>query len=550
MAVVFVYGGVGPEDVLRGYIVLIAAALGLGSFGLLCSSLVEADHGRDGHHDLRRPRDDGRDGLRPGLLAAMGTFDDNGNRVGGLFGIRSPAILAYINPFIAQADVMCGTADRLRLRLVQCRQHARRRPTQGVVFSDSSRSPDAGAGRSSTAKPASSATTCVVVTPRSRRRRGLRAADDRRRSSRSTCPADDAVAQERRDLARPVGRLHLLSVQAVSPTRRWQSGRGRAQGAEGRRPDEVASAARPTTRPTGVAARSGAGHPARPARRPGGPAGPVAAGDPGRPGPASTSPVAAPDRPADVDRPCRDRRSPSWSCGRSPGSSRSRSRRSSAARDPDHRRCWAGSSPSSGRARRWARRRWPSMPKAASATASRARSNWRWPSRPPPTPLADDPRGDVPADGTIDEAAEADRFVRRQRRDALAALRAAAGLFKPRLSRRAGGRHRWSAALAAGAGARCCRTRRTRSSPSSGSVARGRGPPGRTPRRDSPRTSTRRAPRRRIRGRELAEELRELARQLRDKPDELAVNLRQIGAVESRGPLTHRSVHGAARIGA
>ncbi len=41
MAVVFVYGGVGPEDVLRGYIVLFATALGLGSFGLLCSSLVK-----------------------------------------------------------------------------------------------------------------------------------------------------------------------------------------------------------------------------------------------------------------------------------------------------------------------------------------------------------------------------------------------------------------------------------------------------------------------------------------------------------------------------
>src|SRR4029079_17864363 len=41
MAVVFVFGGVGPEDIVRGYIVLIVPALGLGSFGLLCSSLVK-----------------------------------------------------------------------------------------------------------------------------------------------------------------------------------------------------------------------------------------------------------------------------------------------------------------------------------------------------------------------------------------------------------------------------------------------------------------------------------------------------------------------------
>ncbi len=40
MAVVFVYGGIAPEDVVRGYIVLVATALGLGSFGLMCSSLV------------------------------------------------------------------------------------------------------------------------------------------------------------------------------------------------------------------------------------------------------------------------------------------------------------------------------------------------------------------------------------------------------------------------------------------------------------------------------------------------------------------------------
>jgi ABC-2 type transport system permease protein len=41
MAVVFVFGGVAPEDVIRGYIVLIVTALGLGSFGLLCSSVVK-----------------------------------------------------------------------------------------------------------------------------------------------------------------------------------------------------------------------------------------------------------------------------------------------------------------------------------------------------------------------------------------------------------------------------------------------------------------------------------------------------------------------------
>ena len=40
-AVVFVFGGVAPEDLVRGYLVLIVTALGFGSFGLFCSSIVK-----------------------------------------------------------------------------------------------------------------------------------------------------------------------------------------------------------------------------------------------------------------------------------------------------------------------------------------------------------------------------------------------------------------------------------------------------------------------------------------------------------------------------
>ncbi|MCU0478717.1 MAG: ABC transporter permease [Chloroflexi bacterium] len=39
-AVVFVFGGVGPEDILRGYLVLLVTALGFGSVGILLSSLT------------------------------------------------------------------------------------------------------------------------------------------------------------------------------------------------------------------------------------------------------------------------------------------------------------------------------------------------------------------------------------------------------------------------------------------------------------------------------------------------------------------------------
>ena len=129
----------------------------------------------------------------------------------------------------------------------------------------------------------------------------------------------------------------------------------------------------------------------------------------------------------------------------------------------------------------------------------------------------------------VDEAAETDRFVRRQRRDALRSLQTA-----PVCSSRAS-RNPAIAALAAFAllvPVVRSPTRRTRSSPSSSRSGRPRtGEADRleeiahdleTRGRDAEDPRTR-----------LAEELRELARQLREKPGELAANLRQLGAVES-----------------
>ena len=108
MAVVFVYGGVGPEDVLRGYIVLVATALGLGSFGLLCSTLVKRTTAATAITIFGVLAVTIGTIFVLGFWQAIGRFDENGNRQ-GLFGIRSPVILAYLNPFVAQADVMCGT---------------------------------------------------------------------------------------------------------------------------------------------------------------------------------------------------------------------------------------------------------------------------------------------------------------------------------------------------------------------------------------------------------------------------------------------------------
>ena len=115
-AIVFVFGGVAPDDLVRGYIVLIVTALGFGAFGLFCSSLV------------KRTQAATAIALFGVLTISMGTLfvivfwnslatpvsvRDSGTLKGS-----PPDVLSYINPFIAQADiapaeVLCATDSTL-----------------------------------------------------------------------------------------------------------------------------------------------------------------------------------------------------------------------------------------------------------------------------------------------------------------------------------------------------------------------------------------------------------------------------------------------------
>ena len=95
--------------------------------------------------------------------------------------------------------------------------------------------------------------------------------------------------------------------------------------------------------------------------------------------------------------------------------------------------CSAGWSPASGRGRAIGETALAVDAEAASATGSRARSSWRSRSRRRPDPRpATSP---TPPTTPLDDAAETDRFVRRQRRDALAALRTAPPACSGRASR-------------------------------------------------------------------------------------------------------------------
>lgn len=110
-AIVFLYGGVAPDDVPRGYLVLIVTALGLGSFGLLCSSLVKRTQAATAITIF------GVLGITIGSVFLLffwqamqpaQQFDRNGNLL-AVERSRPPEAIAYLNPFMAQVDVLCGT---------------------------------------------------------------------------------------------------------------------------------------------------------------------------------------------------------------------------------------------------------------------------------------------------------------------------------------------------------------------------------------------------------------------------------------------------------
>ncbi len=106
-AVVFVFGGVAPDDVLRGYIVLVVTALGLGSFGLFCSSLVKRTQAATAITIFGVLLTTIGSVFLLGFWGVM-TTRDSGDGNGPVRG-SAPVELAYLNPFLAEADVLCGT---------------------------------------------------------------------------------------------------------------------------------------------------------------------------------------------------------------------------------------------------------------------------------------------------------------------------------------------------------------------------------------------------------------------------------------------------------
>jgi hypothetical protein len=102
-ALVFVFGGVAPDDMLRAYVVLFATVIGLGSVGIFFSTLTRRTGASTGLTFVAT------------LAVVVGSvflwiFLSNTSEVTST-GLRRqpPEALLYLNPFVAQADVACGT---------------------------------------------------------------------------------------------------------------------------------------------------------------------------------------------------------------------------------------------------------------------------------------------------------------------------------------------------------------------------------------------------------------------------------------------------------
>lgn len=121
-SVVFVFGGVAPEDVLRGYVVLLVSAIGFGSVGLLLSSLTRRTQSATvltylavlvltvgtgfvwffwdqmaGQRSMAVPA------INPdGVVVEEETVSEGSIP-------RPPEALLWLNPVVAAADVVCGT---------------------------------------------------------------------------------------------------------------------------------------------------------------------------------------------------------------------------------------------------------------------------------------------------------------------------------------------------------------------------------------------------------------------------------------------------------
>ncbi len=114
-ALVFVFGGVAPEDMIKGYAMLLATAIGLGSIGLFCSALFRRTQAATVvTYFVVLAITLGAFfvwvfwGVMTGGTFGRAQFDQNGNPIASTQG-HPPEALLWFNPFVSAVDVICGT---------------------------------------------------------------------------------------------------------------------------------------------------------------------------------------------------------------------------------------------------------------------------------------------------------------------------------------------------------------------------------------------------------------------------------------------------------
>jgi ABC-2 type transport system permease protein len=104
-ALVFVFGGVAPDDMVRGYVVLFATVIGLGSVGIFFSALTRRTGASTGLTIVTTL------GLVLGSFFVWYFLSNTADMSSTGLRRQPPEALLYLNPFVAQADVICGTED-------------------------------------------------------------------------------------------------------------------------------------------------------------------------------------------------------------------------------------------------------------------------------------------------------------------------------------------------------------------------------------------------------------------------------------------------------
>lgn len=111
MSIVFAFGGIGPEDLIRAYLMLFAVAFGVGAIGLFMSALI----GRTQiatvlSYVIVLGLTIGTIVLHTFLLASSPRQDDDGNFVAVERRHQAPEALLWFNPLVADLDLICITA--------------------------------------------------------------------------------------------------------------------------------------------------------------------------------------------------------------------------------------------------------------------------------------------------------------------------------------------------------------------------------------------------------------------------------------------------------